>query len=173
MRLLACALIVVSATCASPTAPSSKILSPPYIVSVSAQLAVTTSEEYFREAGVVSTADIRSGRNNFKDQFIGLEVGAVMEAELAVRKLKDASYDSLILPELGDKAEISVSQFRAFLAENYNHQSLFIFYLRGKDRNLWVVDAGWFSTINGWSLHADPISGPDRWHGGGHVVSLN
>ena len=104
-------------------------------VRIAAQPAVTTSEDYFKEAGVVVMWD------NFKAQFLGLEVPATDEVELAVRKLEEGSLDAPILAELGEKAETSVSQFKAFLAENRKSQEWFIFYLRGKDGNLWAVHA--------------------------------
>ena len=78
-------------------------------VRVSAQPAVTTSEEYFEEAGVVWANDI------FQAEFYGLDLPATKEIELAVRKLEEVSLDASILAELGDKAEISVSQLCAFL----------------------------------------------------------
>ena len=134
-------------------------------VVIPAQPAVTTSKEYFEEAGV------RSMGSNFESQFLGLEVGATEDAELAVRKLEEASLDAPILAELGDKAEISVSQFRAFLAENRESQEWFIFYLKGRDGELWAVDADWLVVCGGWGVDADSVSDPDRWDRGRQVVS--
>jgi len=136
-------------------------------VRIAAQPAVTTSEEYFKEAGVVVMWD------NFKAQFLGLEVGATNNAELAVRKLEEGSLDAPILAELGEKAETSVSQFKAFLAENRKSQEWFIFYLRGKDGNLWAVYAYWYSDYGGWHVNADEVTNPDRWFAGHQVVSRN
>ncbi|MBI2086978.1 MAG: hypothetical protein HYT69_02300 [Candidatus Zambryskibacteria bacterium] len=81
-------------------------------VKVAAEPAVTTSKEYFAEAGVKLTG------SNFENQFYSLEVTATEEVELAVCKLEEASLDAPIMAELGDKAETSASQFRAFLAAN-------------------------------------------------------
>ena len=136
-------------------------------VRIAAQPAVTTSEDYFKEAGVVVMWD------NFKAQFLGLEVPATDEVELAVRKLEEGSLDAPILAELGEKAETSVSQFKAFLAENRKSQEWFIFYLRGKDGNLWAVHARWRSALGGWFVHACRVDGPDRWDAGRPVVSRN
>jgi len=136
-------------------------------VRIAAQPAVTTSEDYFKEAGVVVMWD------NFKAQFLGLEVPATDEVELAVRKLEEGSLDAPILAELGEKAETSVSQFKAFLAENRKSQEWFIFYLRGKDGNLWAVYAYWYSDYGGWHVNADEVTNPDRWFAGHQVVSRN
>src|SRR3989344_3580276 len=136
-------------------------------VRIAAQPAVTTSEDYFKEAGVVVMWD------NFKAQFLGLEVPATDEVELAVRKLEEGPLDAPLLAELGEKAETSVSQFKAFLAENRKSQEWFIFYLRGKDGNLWAVYAYWYSDYGGWHVNADEVTNPDRWFAGHQVVSRN
>ncbi|TSC90700.1 MAG: hypothetical protein G01um10142_295 [Parcubacteria group bacterium Gr01-1014_2] len=132
-------------------------------VRMPAQPAVTTSEEYFNEAGVVWMG------GNFNAQLLGLEVVATEDAELAIRKLEEASLDAPILAELGDKAEISVSQFRAFLAENRESREWFIFYLKGKDGNLWAVRASWLD--DGWYVHANSVEHPYEWDRGHRVLS--
>ena len=136
-------------------------------VRIAAQPAAKTSKEYFSEAGVRWMGD------NFKAQFMGLEVAAVGKAELAVRKLEQDSLDAPILAELGDKAEISVSQFRAFLAENRESPEWFIFYLRGKDGNLWAVRAHWSAAYGGWFVDAASVECPARWYAGSQILSRN
>ena len=134
-------------------------------VRIAAQPAVTTSEKYFKEAGVVVMWD------NFKAQFLGLEVPATEEAELVVRKLEQDSPDAPILTELGDKAETSVSQFKAFLAANRKSTEWFIFYLRGKDGNLCAVYASWDAGDDGWGVNAGSVDSPGRWRVGNQVLS--
>ena len=134
-------------------------------VRIAAQPAVTTSEDYFKEAGVVVMWD------NFKAQFLGLEVPATDEVELAVRKLEEGSLDAPILAELGEKAETSVSQFKAFLAANRKSQEWFIFYLRGKDGNLCAVYASWDAGDDGWGVNAGSVDSPGRWRVGNQVLS--
>ena len=134
-------------------------------VRIVAQPAVTTSEEYFKEAGVVWMGD------SYKAQFLGLEVGATEESELAVRKLEEVSPDTPILAELGDKAEISVSQFRAFLAENRESREWFVFYLKGRDGELWAVYSFWDVGDGGWSVLASSVACPNGWDAGDRVVS--
>ena len=136
-------------------------------VRVAAQPAVVTSEDYFKEAGVAVMWD------NFKAQFLGLEVPAIDEVELAVRKLEEGSLDAPILTELGEKAETSVSQFKAFLAVNCKSQEWFIFYLRGKDGKLWAVSAYWYADYGGWYVYANRVDYPGRWIAGNQVVSRN
>lgn len=130
-------------------------------VRIAAQSAITTSEEYFKGAGVVLMTD------NFKTQFLDLEVPAAGEAELAVRRLKEASVGAPILAELEEKAEIEVSQFRAFLAENRKGE-WFVSYLRGRNGKLWAVDACWLG--GGWGVDAYLIEYPG-WHGARQVLS--
>lgn len=134
-------------------------------VRIAAQPAITTSEEYFKEAGVVWMGE------NFKAQFLGLEVPAIEETELAVRRLEQNSLDTPILAELGDKAEIFVSQFKVFLNEHRGSNEWFIFYLKGRDKKLWAVDAYWDVDDDGWRVVADSVAGPDRWNRGCQVVS--
>jgi len=143
------------------------ILTHMWLFSCPAQPAVSTSKKYFEDAGVKWTG------SNFESQFYGLEVPASKQTEFAIRKLGEASLDAPILAELGDKAEISVSQFRAFLAENRKSTEWFIFYLRGKDGNLWAVDAHWNSGFDGWDVDADSVESLVRWLAGDRVVSRN
>lgn len=131
-------------------------------VKIGARPAITTSEEYFKEAGVVWMGD------NFKAQFLGLEVPAAEETELAVRKLEEDSVDASILGELGDKAEISVSQLWAFLNTHRGCSEWFIFYPKGK---LWAVYTFWGAGFGGWGVGADSVGGPGRWFQGRQVVS--
>lgn len=155
-------------------------------VKVAAQPVVVTSMEYFKEAGVSWIG------GNFEAQFLGLEVPAVGEAELKLDKLEEwwpvkdlvleewGSVDNLVITELGGegKAEIWVSQFRTFLKCNCENSKKFMFFLRGKDGKLWVVDAGWISVKVdhddircGWDIEAHPIRHPDGRPAGRHVLS--
>ncbi|MCR4279580.1 MAG: hypothetical protein NUV78_02465 [Candidatus Zambryskibacteria bacterium] len=134
-------------------------------VRITAQPTTITSKEYFAEAGVVSAG------SNFETQFYGLEVAAVAAGELAVRKLTKDSLDAPILAELGDKAETSVSQFRAFLDANRGSSEWFIFYLRGNDGNLWAVSADWNAGDGGWRVGARSVAAPIWWDAGRQVLS--
>src|SRR3989344_1966274 len=126
--------------------------------------ALITSKEYFEGAGVKSMG------GNFQTQFLGLELSAVGETELAVHKLEENSLDAPIMAERGDKTETSVSQFRTFLHSNRNSSEYFIFYLRGKDGNLWAVYAHWYSDLDGWNVSAYSVTDPGRWSAGYQVV---
>ncbi len=132
-------------------------------VRIAAQPAVITSEEYFKEAGVVWANDV------FQAEFYGLELSATEEVELAVSKLEEASLDAPILAELGDKAEISVSQFREFLAANRESSEWFIFYLSGRNGKR-AVNADWGVGDGGWNVLASSVTDPDGWPQGYRVV---
>ena len=71
---------------------------------------------------------------------------------------------------VGDKAELSPSQFRAFLATNRRSTEYFIFYLRGKEK-LWAVGACWSASLGGWFVYASPVSSLSGWGAGGWVLS--
>lgn len=130
-----------------------------------AQPALTTSEEYFKEAGVVWMGD------NFRTQFLGLEVGPAEAATLAVNRLEQNSLDTPILAELRDHAETVVSQFREFLSAHRESSEWFVFYLHGKDGNLWAVSARWRVGFGGWFVVANPVTIPSEWNAGRQVVS--
>lgn len=145
-------------------------------IKMAAQPALTTSEEYFKEAGVISM------NGNFMDQFLSLDVPAMREAKLIVRKLEVDLQDNAIIDELGGEkmAVISVSQFRTFLATNRKTKSSiskwltflsgrFLFYLKVR-RNLWAVHVHWNDTNRGWDVDASSL----RWRDKGcQVISLN
>ena len=124
-----------------------------------------TSKEYFKEVGVISMG------NNFKAQFLGLEIPQLQNSELAIWKLEKNSLDNPILEELGDKAEISISQFHAFLAANRESSEWFISYLKGKNGKLWAVSAYWNTDFGGWGVDAYSVSSPVGWGAGLQVVS--
>ena len=136
-------------------------------VKITVQPAITTSKEYFEEAGVKWT------NNVFMSKFYGLKVGESAETELQVSKLEQNSLDASIITELGDRAEIGVSQFHAFLALHRKYKEWFIFYLRDRDGNLWAVGAYWSAGRGGWRVSAISVESPSRWPAEGRVVSRN
>ena len=142
------------------------------IMRIPTQPAILTSEEYFKEAGVVWMG------SNFEAQFLGLGEFGVEATDLVVSKLVEASLDALILVELGDKAEILVSQFREFLSLNKQSPEGCVFYLRGRDENLWTVRADWRDGDGGWFVSAFPVDVDelseerDGWNADDRIVSL-
>ena len=126
-----------------------------------------TDEDYFREAGVVWMGD------NFKAQFLGLEISQSPLNVLAVHNLEEPSLDKPILETLGEKAEVSITEFKAFLAGNRKSQEWFVFYRRGRDGNLWAVCARWRIDRGGWSVDASSIDRPHGWSRDDRIVSRN
>ena len=131
-----------------------------HTITIGAQSAATTSKEYFREAGI----DMRLVNHNFAEHFVGIEVPATEAVELRVSKLKEPALDNAqIIAELSGKAEISVSQFKAFLSmhrssdENFRQESEldFLFYvsLRQDRISTYSVRASWH-----WNQRPEP-----RW----------
>ena len=141
------------------------------IMRIPAQPAVITYEEYFKEAGVVWMG------SKFKAQFLNLAEFGVEATDLVVRKLVEASLDALVLVELGDKAETFVSQFREFLSLNKRSPEWFVFYLRGRDEDLWTVRADWRDGDGGWFVYAFPVDVDelseerDGWNADDRIVS--
>ena len=77
----------------------------------------------------------------FKFKFMNMYVRSVQTNTLVVSKLKNTSVDnSLILAELGDKAEIVITQFLEFLYQNQSNE-VFVAYCRGFDHKISAVHA--------------------------------
>jgi len=135
-------------------------------VNITAQPAITTSEDYFKEAGIGWMG------GNFKAQLLGLEVAAIGETDLlTLWELKVASVDDAIIAELGDKAEVSVSQFTAFLAANRENPRWFIAYILGRNGNPWAVLAHGLDQLRFWRVEAYSVDSPIEWNAGHHVIS--
>lgn len=142
-----------------------RILTFLHAVQISAQPAITTSEEYFKEAGVVWMID------DFRAQFLGLEVPTTREIRLAIHRLEKDSLDKSILDELGNKAEISVSQFIEFLNAHHGSEEWFIFYLKGKNGDLWAIRALWHQGDGDWRVHVRSVANRGGWGAGYQVLS--
>lgn len=136
-------------------------------VSLGAQSNSVVSKKYFEDVGVKWMSD------HFNKQFIGLEVPFVGSADFIVREIKQSSSDAAIITELGGvvRAETSVLHFRDFLSRENGSKEYFIFYLRGKDGNLWSVYAYWRAESSGWDVDATSVSDPDEWGLNFRVVS--
>jgi hypothetical protein len=135
-------------------------------VGVTAQSATITSKKYFEDVGVK-----RFG-GDFESQFFDLEVLADEATELAVRKLERDSFFTSILIELGGKVETSVPQFRQFLSGNReSSEDWHLFYLRGKNRNLWAVIAEWYPNDDIWGIIVTSVDHFCPWRAGIKVVS--
>ena len=129
----------------------------------SAHPKISTSEKFWEDAGVKWMGD------NFKTQFLRLEVAAASAATLSLQKLEENSLDTPILSELGEKAETSVLHFAEFLNQNRRSSEFFIGYLRGLDGNLFAVCARWFVSRGGWRVDARSVASPFEWGAGGLV----
>jgi hypothetical protein len=136
-----------------------------------AQLAFVTSPASFSEY----LSDIH--HSNVIREFCGLEVAAAPAVELALHKVDygaDHSPNGRILLELGKKAEVGIAHFVAFLSDNRGTTDRFIFYLRGKNGNLWAVYARWEmgGESDFWYVQAYPADkGHSQQYAGAIVVS--
>ena len=134
---------------------------------VSAHPAVTTTQKFWKDCCGVAWMN-----EDFKAQFVGLEVTATDSAVLSISKLERYSFDDAILKELGVKPETSVHHFAELLRRNKNSSEVSIVYLRGLDEKRWAVDTRWNELRNGWDVYARPMKKAMReWHAGRVVVS--
>jgi len=127
--------------------------------------ASTVSKQLLSEAGVVWTSD------DFKTQFMGLNVAPVQASTLTVSKLEKALVDGPILTELGDKAEMSITQVLEFMNKNRKREGRFLAYARGLDGELWAVRFAWDSANGGWHVFAYSVTSSGGWGVGRQVVS--
>lgn len=128
------------------------------------QPSVFISRGSFEEVGV------KTFGAQFESLFTGFEVGAVGAIVLAVHVLTEDSPDADVRPELGKHVEVSVSHFLAFLAGHRGSTEWFLSYLKGRDGNLWPVNARWFVSSNGWFVRYISTENPN-WLKGVHVIS--
>lgn len=98
---------------------------------------------------------------------------------LAVSELTEASTDALILEELGDRAEISLTHFFRLLERQANGEGglllingdVNIAYIRGVDGNLWAVNANWDDKHRYWFVFAGSVERSGKWLEGCRVLS--
>ncbi|MBI2627119.1 MAG: hypothetical protein HYW77_02650 [Parcubacteria group bacterium] len=130
-----------------------------------------TSKEYFEEAGIVFMD------KNFQTQFLGLEIKETNKdkGEFDIHNLGSQASSALILKLLGVKVELSVSQFKQFLASRRETQAWFIFFLRGLNGELWAVSVSrGYGPVSrdGWCVYANSFDYPHDWVASGQIVSL-
>lgn len=109
--------------------------------------------------------------NNFKKVMLPKTELDIAEMQLRLSKLKQASLDSPIVTELGDRAEISLHSFYETLAHKQatRDYTWVVGYVRGIDGNLWAVFAFWYG--DGWYVYARSVGYPLRWSVGPEFVS--
>lgn len=143
------------------------LITPVREITLDGRPAFTTTEQSFTDAGVKWMND------DFKSQFIGLEVAESVEVTFVVSKLNEHSHHAPIISELGgsEKVEASTVHFIDLLNRNKQSREYFILWLRGKDGNLWTVNAFWSVGAEGWLVPADSTSRRSKWRLGSSIVS--
>ncbi|MBI2048328.1 MAG: hypothetical protein HYT30_00150 [Parcubacteria group bacterium] len=108
---------------------------------------------------------------NFKKVMLPKTERDTVEVELHLSKLKQASPDSPIITELGDRTEITLCAFYETLAHKQAARDYewVVGYVRGIDGNLWAVYAPWCG--GGWRVSASSVEDPDGWYAGRGFVS--
>lgn len=127
-------------------------------VKVDAQKAAVMGDEYLKSAKV---------RDFFGDQsdWFDMEVPETVEAKLVVRMIEQQTSNEQVLEELGEHAEINLSEMRGFLLENlrafkaYNSREAFNFYMRDKHGKLRLMHAQQHPGARNWSLHVGGTGG--------------
>jgi hypothetical protein len=109
--------------------------------------------------------------DRFKQVMLPKTEHDVAKTELRFSKLETATLDSLIITELGDRAEITLHHFYETLAhkKQVRDYEWIIGYVRGVDGYLWAVGASWDG--GGWDVRADSVDSPGRWGAGVAFVS--
>lgn len=143
------------------------LLTPIREITLAGRPAFTTTEQSFTDAGVKWMSD------SFRAKFIGLEVAETDPLPFLENNLEHDSVDDLIIAELcgAENAETSTTHFINLLATNKGSSKIFILYLRGNDKNLWVVGADWDVVLVGWSVCAYSTSRQGVWRDGHSIVS--
>lgn len=104
----------------------------------------------------------------------------ISEQTLRYAKLRKASADASIIAELGGEEKSETTLFEMFsLMEKQKHgedgvlpnNGWSIFYIRDSAGVLRAVSVYWYG--GGWSVRADSVECPDRWHIGYRVFSRN
>ena len=126
-------------------------------------------------------AEVRIGYlgDNFQAWFLNKVEEPVGETKLAIHTLAQASLDQPIREELGDRAEITLSQLWALLKAQGKGEagSLLtdgcwtITHIPDVSGTLRAVEARWAPLDGDWSVDADSVEDPRRWREGRRVVS--
>ncbi len=120
------------------------LTAPLYSVEIETQPAVVVSEKYFEEAGIKRVHD------NFPGPFLGMEAPAITDSVLKAQGIEISSNTHYIHEELGERAQISIQEFVGFLKKGRRSSGAYVFYIRGRDGDLFAVFCRWIHEINGW-----------------------
>jgi hypothetical protein len=113
--------------------------------------------------------------DNFKGNFLDVVEEDVKPMTAKQRKLRKSSVDGPILAALGDKDLNKIEKARVALAHAFeflktaDKSKWYIFYVADAKGVVWAVGARWDG--GGWYVEAFPVTRPNVWRGGRHVVS--
>ena len=147
---------------------------------VESGIKVSGTKRFTADKASLKEANIGWTNSNFDQYFLGKVEENVEDGILAVHCLQKRSLDAPIRKELGkEHDEIALTHFFGLLKKQSNGKKghllvngyANIAYIRGKDENLWAVDAFW-SAVNGyWGVDAYSVEIPHAWDDGNQVVS--
>ena len=117
--------------------------------------------------------------NNFEEWFFGKVEEPAAVTTLRYAKLLKSSVDGPILVEVGDRAEVLLSQIFTLIEQQKNGESSVlldngyanIFYVRDASLALRAVLVDWDG--DGWSVGAGSVDDPHAWSGDDQVFSRN
>ena len=129
------------------------------------------SQDYFKEG----SNTIGYVGDNFKKHFYGMEFTIPKKLSLKTKILERNMLDKDILsefkPQESNLGELSYAlQNDSILLKNGYAN---IFYIRDKNKVLWVLYFAWCSNDRGWGVGADPLGYPDDWDAGRQVLSCD
>ena len=137
--------------------------------------------ERFCAKDSLAEANIGSMNDNFKEFFLGKVEESVGATTIVVHRLERKSLNTLIMAELGDRAEIQLAHcFQLLKAQSNGEQGVLlvngasnIVYLLGVDNNLRTVSFQWHARRGFWDVLAHYIE--DRsgvWLADNQIFSL-
>jgi hypothetical protein len=129
---------------------------------------VIGSQRFVCDKAALKKANIGWTGSNFDQHFLGMNEKNVDGANLAVHKLERNSLDSPIRTELGERERTAIAWMIQLIEAQKNGEKgvlltngcANIFYIVGKDGNVWAVDAYWDSCSHYWRVGAGSVAYP-------------
>jgi len=162
------------------TLMSKKTLTPSILSLVASGIQVKGSKRFVADKTSIKEANIGWTGSNFDRFFLDKVEEDIGDATIAIHRLEKSSVDAPIRKELGENREETklVHLFDLIRKQSEGQQGHLLVngyanvaYIRGKDGNLRVVNARWYSNDRYWSVDASSVENPREWLHGDHVLS--
>lgn len=108
--------------------------------------------------------------DNFKTHFFDKKEKKSMGGTIKLSTLQKNSFDTEILAELGNDAEVTLAELYEFL-KTADKSIWYVAYIQDGGGGLWAVYCVWSSGNQLWHVEAYPITHPYKWNAGYRVFS--